>query len=328
MKVAVVIPFYQRAPGLLAAAVQSVAAQRVSADVIIDIIVVDDGSPISAASETLGDFPENCSLRIISRPNGGVAAARNTALDAAAPDTDYVAFLDSDDCWAPGHINNAINNLQHDADFYFDNNLCDLDVDNFSYHRYMKRNHPAIDRDTPVVRRIGRDEAFDAMLTDLIPHTSQVVYGFGRHRSLRFDSYQKRASEDHLFFLALASASHTTVYSTAIMGYRGYGVSIYRETISWDSQNGLNRILDQIVACKKMLSTFNLSDGQRSALQRELQKMCNHFVFISFRNGVRQPRVVAAAWARMTRDAPAIWQFVPVSLLRLPGHRASWLADA
>ncbi len=327
MKVAVVIPFFQRTPGLLATAVQSVAAQQVPAYVNFDIIIVDDGSPISAASEALGNLPVNCSLRIILRPNGGVAAARNTGLDAAARDTNYVAFLDSDDSWAPGHINNAINNLQHKADFYFDNNLCDLDVDNFSYHSYMKQMHPEIDSDTPAVRRIGREEAFNAMLTDFIPHTSQVVYNFVRHHSLRFDSDQKWSSEDYLFFLALAFGSRTTVYSTAIMGYRGHGVSIYRETLSWDSPNGLNRILDQMVARKKTLTIFNLSHVQRSALQRELQEMCTHFVLIGLRNCIRQPRVFVAALARMTRDIPQIWQMMPASLWRLRSYRTSLLEN-
>lgn len=327
MKVAVVIPFFQRVPGLLATAVKSVAAQQVPAHVYIDIIIVDDGSPISAASESLGDLPVNCSLRIILRPNGGVAAARNTGLDATARDTNYVAFLDSDDSWAPGHINNAVNNLQHNADFYFDNNLCDIDVDNFSYNVYMRQMHPAIDSDAPVVRSIGSDEAFNAMLTDFIPHTSQVVYNFERHHSLRFDSDQKWSSEDYLFFLKLASASRAIVYSTAIMGYRGRGVSIYRETLAWDSPNGLNRILDQMVARKKMLTTFNLSHVQRSALQRDLQGMCTHFVLISLRNCIRQPRVLIAALTRMTRDIPQIWQMLPASLWQLPAYRASLLEN-
>lgn len=121
----------------------------------------------------------------------------------------------------------------------------------------------------------------------------------------------------------LASVSRTIVYSTAIMGYRGRGVSIYRETLAWDSPNGLNRILDQMVARKKMLSAFDLTPVQRSALQRDLQEMCTHFVLISLRNCIRQPRTLVAALTRMTRDIPQIWQMLPASLWQLPAYRAS-----
>ncbi|MEM7546728.1 MAG: glycosyltransferase family A protein [Pseudomonadota bacterium] len=89
--VSVVIPSYNRRQ-LVGGAIDSVLAQTRSA---AEIIVVDDGSS-DGTSEwlalTYGD-----AVRCIVQDNGGVAAARNTGIDAAR--SDYVAFLDSDDRW-------------------------------------------------------------------------------------------------------------------------------------------------------------------------------------------------------------------------------------
>lgn len=326
MKVAVVIPFFQRTRGLLATAVASVAAQQVAADTAIDIIVVDDGSPVAAASEAIVKLPSHCTLRIIARTNGGVAAARNTGLDAVTPDTDHIAFLDSDDSWAPAHLASAVACLSEEADFYFDNNMFDAEKDNFGQLAFMRRHHPVLDPQAPVVRQLGRDEAFDAILKECIPHTSQVVYRFTRHQLLRFDEDLKLAGEDRLFWLALADRSRATAYSTAIMGHRGRGVSIYRDTLSWDSPNGLSRVLDQMVMRKKILASFKLTSNQQGLLRRDIQNACNHFVFLSLRNSVRQPRTVAAALARMTLDFPLVWRMVPTALCRLPAHRAALAA--
>jgi glycosyltransferase involved in cell wall biosynthesis len=93
MQVTVVIPAY-RAVTTICRAIDSVLAQtsRVS-----EIIVVDDGSPDETAAvieQTYGDH-----VILIRQANGGVARARNAAIDRATGD--FVAFLDADDYWEP-----------------------------------------------------------------------------------------------------------------------------------------------------------------------------------------------------------------------------------
>jgi glycosyltransferase involved in cell wall biosynthesis len=92
--VTVVIPTKDR-PDMLVLALASVCAQR---DVAVEILVVDDGTEVDAAStvELVGD------RRIRAIRNGGphgVSGARNTGIDAARGR--WVAFLDDDDAWAP-----------------------------------------------------------------------------------------------------------------------------------------------------------------------------------------------------------------------------------
>jgi len=94
--VAVVIPIYNRAD-LVAEAVQSALAQG---PMVREILVVDDGST-DGTSERVRQIDEP-RVQLISQPNRGPAAARNTGWRATT--ADWIMFLDSDDTLAPGAI--------------------------------------------------------------------------------------------------------------------------------------------------------------------------------------------------------------------------------
>ena len=97
--VSVVIPTFQRR-GPVVEAVQSALAQT-RGDV--EVIVVDDGSTDGTA-DALADIDRR--VEVARRSNGGPAAARNTGIrHARAP---VVAFLDSDDRWRPGHLEEVL----------------------------------------------------------------------------------------------------------------------------------------------------------------------------------------------------------------------------
>lgn len=89
--VAVVIPVYN-GERYLAEALASVFAQTWRP---IEVIVVDDGSTdLSAEVATQAG-----SVRLIRQANAGVAAARNTGINAT--NAGFIAFLDQDDLWLP-----------------------------------------------------------------------------------------------------------------------------------------------------------------------------------------------------------------------------------
>ena len=119
--IAVIIPYLQRRQGILRRALTSLLQQKLPAGVArVDIVVVDDGSPVPARGEIDGlDIAAPFHLRLTEQPNAGVAAARNTALGAAAPDTTYIAFLNHDDIWDPDHLATAVKALERGYGFYF-----------------------------------------------------------------------------------------------------------------------------------------------------------------------------------------------------------------
>jgi len=119
-KVSVIIPFYQKEKGILPKAVKSVLTQKDYNN--YEIIIVDDGSPVSASDE-ISDLQEKNpgKIRIIKQKNRGVAAAKNIALNNVASDTTYVAFLDSDDVWYDFHLWQGIYGLERGYDLYFSN---------------------------------------------------------------------------------------------------------------------------------------------------------------------------------------------------------------
>lgn len=91
-RVSVVIPTWNRA-ALVTRALRSVVGQTHAPN---EILVVDDGSTDGTSERVRDQFPN---VRVITQPNRGVSAARNTGIRAATGE--WLALLDSDDEWLP-----------------------------------------------------------------------------------------------------------------------------------------------------------------------------------------------------------------------------------
>lgn len=121
-KISVIIPFFQKKSGILSRSLKSIISQT-HFEKIEKIVVIDDGSPISAEDE-IGQLDSTLvsKVKIITQPNGGVSKARNTGLDYLhAQGAQIIAFLDSDDVWEKNHITEMLIAFEHGADFYFSN---------------------------------------------------------------------------------------------------------------------------------------------------------------------------------------------------------------
>jgi succinoglycan biosynthesis protein ExoW len=317
--IGVVIPFYQRDPQTLRKSLASVLAQRLQPHVQLKIVVVDDESPVRAEDALAGGAVEPPhTLSILRRSNGGPGAARNTGLSALEPsETEFVAFLDSDDVWYPEHLTDALEALGNEGEFYFANSQHGA-VDSFHYMKFIRDRH--LTSNAGEVSTISGSDAFRAFLLECAPHTSNVVYRFSRHSALRFDETLRRAGEDHLFWLALSTAAAQVSYSTRVSGERGEGVSIYRETLAWDSPRGPDRIIDEIVLRNRLLSRYALEPLQREAVLASKVERITHLLFILLRWVRKDVRVAGRALVRVTRRAPEFWYYVPEALLCLPAH--------
>ena len=100
--VSVIIPFFHQEK-FLAEAVASVKQQQYAS---IELIVVDDGSPVPAASILKKDL----GIRMFRNENRGVSAARNFGL--ARSMGEYIIFLDADDRLLPHAVSSHLRLLQ------------------------------------------------------------------------------------------------------------------------------------------------------------------------------------------------------------------------
>ncbi|MBX4905815.1 MULTISPECIES: glycosyltransferase family A protein [Rhizobium] len=76
---------------------------------VLEIIVVNDGSTDDTAKLVAQIAMSDSRIRLLSTPNRGVAAARNTGIEASSGR--FVAFLDADDLWHRTKIEKQVNAL-------------------------------------------------------------------------------------------------------------------------------------------------------------------------------------------------------------------------
>lgn len=73
----------------------------------VEVIIVDDGSTDDSVAVARRYEP---AVRVVERPNGGLAAARNTGLRAARGA--FIAFLDADDVLEPDYLRRCLDALE------------------------------------------------------------------------------------------------------------------------------------------------------------------------------------------------------------------------
>lgn len=99
-KISVVIPLYNKQDEI-GRCMRSVLAQTFGD---FEVVVIDDGST-DASAERVAEFSDP-RIRLIRQANGGVALARNRAIEEAR--AELIAFLDGDDEWLPTHLENLM----------------------------------------------------------------------------------------------------------------------------------------------------------------------------------------------------------------------------
>ena len=107
-RVSVIIPSYNTA-ALIAACLDSVFSQTFRD---YEVIVVNDGSPDTPHLED-AVRPYADKIIYIRQENKRVGGARNTAIRQARGE--FLAFLDSDDSWLPGHLASQMNMFEQDS---------------------------------------------------------------------------------------------------------------------------------------------------------------------------------------------------------------------
>ncbi|HEV2608909.1 MAG TPA: glycosyltransferase [Noviherbaspirillum sp.] len=270
-KVAVVIPFFQREQGVLLRAVQSVFAQSF---VDFHIFVVNDGSPICPKAELRSYLDRNePRLTIIDQNNAGPGAARNRGLDILPAGTEYVAFLDSDDEWLAGHLDNAVAALDEGYDFYFS----DFYFSDFKEKSAFTRagripltEHKKLPSHDNLYEYTG-DMADQILVRGNVIGTSNVVYRYRTHSRLRFRT-EFFNGQDYLFWLDFFAAGGRAIFSSAIECNCGVGVNIFAGA-GWNTDRSLDRLRNELKLWTSVDSIFKLASTRKAANVRRIRRI-------------------------------------------------------
>jgi succinoglycan biosynthesis protein ExoW len=311
-KVSVVIPYFQRKPGLLRATVESIIAQETPEDVSVDIVIVDDESPHPPGPEIAGLSRPGFAITVLQQKNAGPSRARNAGLDHAS-DADYIAFLDSDDLWLPGHLQTGLAALRGRAEFFFANNFYEGDrtwFEGFSCMPQLLAEATQFGDDQFI---LPHERATSYFLDDCLAHTSTVIYDNKKLRGLRFDVSQERAGEDYLFWMTAADMSDTVAFSLRSTARRGRGVDLYRAALDWDSPNCVKRLFYALTLHKKLLSRFCRTEAQQTAMKIKIGRLRRGITYLFIRNAFAHIRSNFWVMGRLLEADPVFWLNLPAN---------------
>ena len=245
LQVSIVIPTYNRR-AMVCEAIDSVLAQSFRA---FELIVIDDGSTDGTDEELmrLGD-----AIRLERIEHRGPAGARNRGVEMArAP---MIAFLDSDDLWAPAK-------LERQLAFMRDNPECAISQTNEIWIRNGRRVNPGLRH-----RKRAGDIFADSLRTCLIS-MSATMMRTELFRSLGGFDESMDAAEDYDLWLRILIDHEAGLLDEPLVTRRG-GHS--------DQTSATTPAIDRfrILALMKLLTDARLSSTRRNAVVEVLAEKC------------------------------------------------------
>jgi glycosyltransferase involved in cell wall biosynthesis len=246
LQVSIVIPTYNRR-AMVCEAIDSVLAQSFRA---FELIVIDDGSTDGTDEELmrLGD-----AIRLERIEHRGPAGARNRGVEMArAP---MIAFLDSDDLWAPAK-------LERQLAFMRDNPECAISQTNEIWIRNGRRVNPGLRH-----RKRAGDIFADSLRTCLIS-MSATMMRTELFRSLGGFDEIMLAAEDYDLWLRILIDHEAGLLDEPLVTRRGGHP---------DQTSATTPAIDRfrILALTKLLEDDRLSPMRRAAVVEVLAEKCH-----------------------------------------------------
>jgi cellulose synthase/poly-beta-1,6-N-acetylglucosamine synthase-like glycosyltransferase len=230
-----VIPAYNERD-LVGHAIRSVQAQTVTD---WEVIVVDDGSSDGTA-DAVRPFTEGDErIRLVSKENEGLSAARNTGIELArAP---LVSFLDSDDMWLPDYLEamgSALEAAPSAGWAYTDAWALDVDSGRFRRATAMASCQPpaVLPEDTVEVMKLLIRQNF-MWVSATVRRDALVAAGM-------FDAEMKSAEDIELWFRVLA-LGYSVVRPPGVLG-------IKRERLEAMSRQDLKNVINLQVVMSRV----------------------------------------------------------------------------
>jgi glycosyltransferase involved in cell wall biosynthesis len=274
--VSVIIPTYNR--GSLLAAVESVLAQHGSH---FELIVVDDGSTDGSCGQL--ERIDECKrgiTRMLRTKHRGVAAARNAGIAiAAAP---LVAFLDSDDLWAP-------DKLARQIEFMRLNPRCMISQTGELWIRNGKRVNPGMRH----LKRAG-DIFVDSLRTCLISPSASIVRTAYLREIGGFDEDLIAAEDYDLWLRILAKHEAGLIDEPLVTRHAGHPDQLSATVPAIDRF--------RILALLKLLAVDDLSENRRRAVCAVLEEKCAIYAQGLTRRGCSSDSAFVLALAEAARE--------------------------
>ena len=259
--VSVIIPTYNRR-AMVREAVASVVAQRcASPGIVIEVILVDDGSTDGTveelerlAREVNAEDADSTLIRVsvVRTENRGVAAARNTGVaQATAP---LIAFLDSDDLWLP-------HKLDRQVEFMEAHQECAIAQTGEIWLRGGRRVNPGVRH-----RKRAGDIFHDSLRTCLIS-PSAVILRSGLFRELGGFDERMAAAEDYDLWLRILVNHQVGLIAEPLVMRRAGHAGQLSATVP-----AIDRF--RLLALLKLLAGDRLDTSRRRAVGIVIEEKC------------------------------------------------------
>lgn len=243
MKISVVIPTCNRAH-TLERALESVLAQTLPA---AEVIVVDDGSEDETCALLQRTYPQ---VTVLQQNNRGVSHARNRGIRTARHD--WIAFLDSDDCWLADKLATQVRALS-DAPRY---RLCHSDE---IWIRHGRRVNPMRKH-----AKHGGDVFLHCLPRCAISPSTTVVHKGLLEEFGNFDEALPACEDYDLWLRICARYPVLHIARELTVRYGGHADQLSRR--HW----GMDRF--RVQALEKLLATTDLQPDYRLAALRTVLK--------------------------------------------------------
>jgi succinoglycan biosynthesis protein ExoW len=141
--------------------------------------------------------------------------------------------------------------------------------------RTRLREHPAALPDRPFHEYRGN--MVDQIIAGNVIGTSTVVYRFEKFPTVRFRQEFRRAGEDYLFWLELATRTTRFAFSTVAECRYGRGVNVFSGSTWGTDEYGL-RLHEEMKYRKAAAALFPLSGGARHSNQQAIRALREGFI--------------------------------------------------
>jgi GT2 family glycosyltransferase len=262
-RVTVLMPAYNSA-AFLPQALSSVLQQTVHD---FEVIVVDDGSTDDTFEIASGFAHRDARITVLRQANQGIGGARNAAFARARGQ--WLALLDSDDCWFPQYLGEQLAILERHPE-----------IDVLSANAV---NAGGAWDGTPY-RRTPADRPYELRLLDLVQHEDAVcILSLVRCSMLAalggFDP-TLRGSEDYDLWLRATAAGYRIFFNPRVLGsYRRRSDSVSADEV---------RMLEAIVIPLRTLRARAIPDrALQSAIDRQLLRFSTRRQIVLATNALR-----------------------------------------